>query len=416
VPACGVCGYETADAFNFCPDCGAAATASGQEQRKVVTALFCDVVGSTGLGESTDPEALRALLARYFAEMSAIVEHHGGTVEKFIGDAIMAVFGVPIAHEDDALRACRAAIDMRHALGGLSLQARIGLTTGEVVTGTEERLATGDVVNVAARLQQAAEPDEVLIGKPTETLVRDAVETAALEPLPLKGKAEPVEAFRLLSVREVEPRKRPRFVGRQRELGLIRDAWERAVSEQRCELVTIAGEAGVGKSRLVAEALKEIDARVVQGRCPSYGQGVTYWPVVETLKQLDALPSDPASVAAIQALLGESRESTSPEEIAWAFRKLLEEQAPLVVVFDDIQWGEETFLDLVEYASLLSSGATVLLLCLARPDLTERRPTCPSHSGSSLWRTNTSRSCCRPRSLLSSAGRSAMPPAEIHCS
>jgi class 3 adenylate cyclase len=375
--ACAVCGYEAARPFKFCPECGAAAAAFAKEQRKIVTVLFCDVVASTSLAESTDPEVMRALLARYFGQMSAIVEHHGGTVEKFIGDAVMAVFGVPIAHEDDALRACRAALEMSHALGELGLQARTGLTTGEVVIGTEERLATGDAVNVAARLQQAAEPDEVLIGKSTLILVRDAVETTETEPLALKGKAKPVEAFRLLSVHEIETRPGPRFVGRERELALISEAWERTKSEQRCELVTIAGEAGVGKSRLVAEALATIDAPIVQGRCPSYGQGITYWPVVETLKQLDALPSEAAAAAALRALLGESDGSTSPEEIAWAFRKLLEEQAPLVVVFDDIQWGEETFLDLIEYAALLSSGAAVLLLCLARPDLTERRPTWP---------------------------------------
>jgi class 3 adenylate cyclase len=375
--ACVVCGYGAAEPFKFCPQCGAAAAASVPEQRKVITVLFCDVVGSTALGESTDPEAVRSLLARYFVGMKAIVERHGGTVEKFIGDAVMAVFGIPAAHEDDALRACRAALEMVQALRELGLQGRIGLTTGEVVTGTEERLATGDAVNIAARLQQAAGPGEVLVGKSTMALVRDVVETSALEELRLKGKAEPVGAFRLLVVHEARPRKGPRFVGRQRELELIHEAWGRAVAEQRCELLTIAGEAGVGKSRLTAEALAGIDARVAHGRCPPYGQGVTYWPVVEALKQLDALPSDAAAAAAIRAVLGQSEGGTSPEEIAWGFRKLLEEQAPLVVVFDDIQWAEETFLDLVEYAALLSSDAAILLLCLARPDLTERRPTWP---------------------------------------
>jgi class 3 adenylate cyclase/tetratricopeptide (TPR) repeat protein len=346
-------------------------------QRKVVTVLFCDVVGSTALGETTDPEALRGLLARYFERMRATVEHHGGTVEKFIGDAVMAVFGVPQVHEDDALRACRAALEMQQAFPELGIQGRIGINTGEVVTGTEERLATGDAVNVAARLQQSADPGEALLGAPTLELLRDAVEAEPLEARDLKGKAEPVEAFRLVSVREAAPRPGPGFVGRERELELIREAWERALSEHRCELVTVAGEAGVGKSRLVTEALASVDARVVRGRCLPYGDGITYWPVVEGLKQLDVLPSDPDAAAAIRSLLGESESPTSPEEIAWAFRKLLEEQAPLVAVFDDIQWGEDTFLDLVEYAALLSSDAAILLLCLARPDLTERRPTWP---------------------------------------
>ena len=179
----------------------AAATPS-REQRKTVTVLFCDLTGSTALGETLDPERLRALLARYFERMKAIVERHGGSVEKFIGDAVMAVFGVPVLHEDDALRAVRAAVEMRDALPELGLQGRIGVMTGEVVTGTEERLATGDAVNVAARLEQAAQPGEVLIGAPTLALVRDAVEVEPVEPLELKGKAEPVPAYRLLRVHD----------------------------------------------------------------------------------------------------------------------------------------------------------------------------------------------------------------------
>src|SRR5436309_1784702 len=196
--------------------------------RKVVTVLFCDVVGSTALGESVDPEALQGLLARYFERMKGIVESHGGSVEKFIGDAVMAVFGVPVVHEDDALRACRAAVEMRDALPKLGLQGRIGVMTGEVVAGTEERLATGDAVNVAARLEQAAQPGEVLVGEPTRRLVRDAAEFEPVEPLELKGKAEPVPAFRLLRARDTpEWRHDARFVGRERELALLREALER---------------------------------------------------------------------------------------------------------------------------------------------------------------------------------------------
>jgi class 3 adenylate cyclase len=347
--------------------------------RKTVTVLSCDVVGSTALGESTDPEVTRLLLARYFERMKTAVERHGGTVEKFIGDAVMAVFGVPVVHEDDALRACRAAHEMMtQALPELGLQGRIGLNTGEVVTGTEERLATGDALNVAARLQHAAEPGQVLLGEATLGLVRSAVETTALEPLRLKGKAEPVAAYRLLAVHEPSaPDAETTFVGRERELRLVHEAWERALAEQRCELLTIAGEAGVGKSRLVAEAISSIRAQVVQGRCPPYGEGITYWPLVEALKQLEVLPSDPAAAAALRSLLGKSEAGTSAEEIAWAFRKLLEERAPLIVVFDDIQWGEETFLDLIEHVALLSSGAPLLLLCMARPELVDRRSVWP---------------------------------------
>jgi class 3 adenylate cyclase len=344
-----------------------------------VTVLFCDVVGSTALGESVDPEALQALLARYFERMSGIVEAHGGTVEKFIGDAVMAVFGVPVAHEDDALRACRAAVEMRDALPDVGVEGRIGINTGEVLTGTEERLATGDAVNVAARLEQAAEPGEVLVGDETLALVGSAVEVGEERALELKGKGEPVAAHPLLAVREAAERSHAsRFVGRTRELEQLGDAWERALAGPRCELVTVVGDPGVGKSRLVAEAIEQFDARVVRGGCLSYGEGITYWPVVEVVKQLEALPSDEAAATAIGSLLGENDAGSGTDEIGWAFRKLLEEQAPLVIVFDDIQWAEETFLKLVESIALLSTGAPLLLLCMARPELLDRRPGWPA--------------------------------------
>jgi class 3 adenylate cyclase/tetratricopeptide (TPR) repeat protein len=378
---CASCGRDNPPGAGFCNSCGAAlvSPAPAREVRKTVTVLFCDLTGSTELGEQTDPEALRALLARYFERMKAIVEAHGGTVEKFIGDAVMAVFGVPAAHEDDALRACRAAVEMRDALPELGIAGRIGVNTGEVVTGTEERLATGDAVNVAARLEQAAEPGEVLIGEPTLALVRQAVAAELVEPLTLKGKSHRVPAFRLVSVLDAPERSHAlRFVGRERELRSLADAWEQAQTESRCELVTVVGDAGVGKSRLVAEALAAIDARVGRGRCLPYGEGITYWPMVEVVKQLAALPSDPVAAAAILSLLGESDVGTSGDEIAWAFRKLLEEQAPLIVVFDDLQWGEEMFLDLVESTALLSAGAPLLLLCMARPELVEQRPSWPA--------------------------------------
>ena len=347
--------------------------------RKVVTVLFCDVVASTALGESVDPEALQGLLARYFERMKAVVESHGGSVEKFIGDAVMAVFGVPVAHEDDALRACRAAVEMRGAFPELGIRGRIGVNTGEVMSGTEERLATGDAVNVAARLEQAAEPDEVLIGAGTLGLVGSAVEVGIERRLELKGKSEPVAAYPLVAVHEAGERSHAsRFVGRERELQQLADVRDRAFAGPSCELVTVVGDAGVGKSRLVGEALAQVEARVVRGRCLPYGEGITYWPVVEVVKQLAVLPSDPVAAAAIRSLLGESEVGTSGDEIAWAFRKLLEEQAPLVVVFDDIQWGDEAFLDLVESMALLSAGAPLLLLCMARSELVEMRPTWPA--------------------------------------
>jgi class 3 adenylate cyclase/tetratricopeptide (TPR) repeat protein len=351
-------------------------------QRKIVTVVFCDVTGSTALGASVDPEALRSLLARYFERMRAIVEFYGGTVEKFIGDAVMAVFGVPVAHEDDALRAVRAAAEMRDALPALGVQARIGVNTGEVVTGTEERLATGDAVNVAARLEEAAEPGEVLLGRPTLALVLEAVAVEEVEPLALKGKAEPVAAYRLLRVHEPPDRGHESpFVGRQRELALLGEALERARASRSCELVTIVAEAGVGKSRLVAEALAGSDVRVVRGRCLPYGRGITYWPAVEVLKQLDVVPLDGRAATTIRSLLGELEAPTSAEEIAWAVRKAVERAAaerPLAVVFDDVHWAAETFLDLIEHVALLSTCAPILLVCMGRPELLERRPQWPS--------------------------------------
>jgi class 3 adenylate cyclase/tetratricopeptide (TPR) repeat protein len=379
VAICPSCGQESPDGFRFCGACGASleAPAAAREQRKTVTVVFCDVAGSTALGESTDPEALRAILSRYFERMKGIVEAHGGTVEKFIGDAVMAVFGVPVAHEDDALRACRAALEMRDALPELDIAGRIGVNTGEVVTGTEERLATGDAVNVAARLEQAAQAGEALIGEETLRLVRTAVEVGEERLLELKGKAEPVPAYPLLAVTdEVERRFATPMVGRDTELRRLRDAFQQAVRDRSCQLFTVLGSAGVGKSRLAAEFLTSIDAQVVRGRCLSYGEGITYWPIIEILKQLGTLPEgDPA--APLRSLLGESELGAAPDQIAWGFRKLLEQEAqtqPLVCVLDDLHWAEETLLDLVEHIADLSQDAPLLLLCMARPELLERRP------------------------------------------
>ncbi|HEY2311594.1 MAG TPA: adenylate/guanylate cyclase domain-containing protein [Gaiellaceae bacterium] len=377
--AYAACGHEIPEGAKFCPECGAAVApaAASREQRKTVTILFCDVAGSTALGESTDPEALRALLARYFERMKEIVERHGGSVEKFVGDAVMAVFGVPVVHEDDALRACRAAVEMRRALPELGIRGRIGVNTGEVVTGTEERLATGDAVNVAARLEQAAEPGEVLVGAETVRLVRDAVELGEERRLELKGKSEPVAAYPLVAaVGERSRRFDVPIVGRERERRALDAAWERVRLERACHLFTVLGAAGVGKSRLAAEFASSLEGLpVVRGRCLSYGEGITYWPVVEVVLQLGRRPSDPRAGATIASLLGESDDAATADEIAWAFRKLLEESAPVVCVFDDLHWAEPTLLDLVDHVADCSRDAPLLLVCIARPDLLDRRPT-----------------------------------------
>jgi class 3 adenylate cyclase/tetratricopeptide (TPR) repeat protein len=388
VITCPSCGRENPADSRFCNACRAelaADEAPGREYRKVVTVLFCDLAGSTALGESVDPEALRTILARYFDEMKAIVERHGGTVEKFIGDAVMAVFGVPQVHEDDALRAVRAAVEMRDALPELGVEARIGLNTGEVVVGTSERLATGDAVNVAARLEQAATAGQILLGPETAQLVRDAVESEPTEPLELKGKSEPLVAHRLLALHEEVPAFARHLdaplVGRKRELRRLEEAFGQAVADGSCQLFTILGAAGIGKSRLTGEFLGRLEKEtVVRGRCLPYGEGITYWPVVEVLKQLPPpaeVGLEPAAAAAIERLLGGDQAVSSSEEIRWAVRKLLEavaETSPVVAVFDDIHWAEPTFLDLLEHVADLSREAPLLLLCLARPELLDRRP------------------------------------------
>jgi class 3 adenylate cyclase/tetratricopeptide (TPR) repeat protein len=366
---CPACGHENRPEARFCDSCGTTlVVAEGREVRKVVTILFCDVVGSTALGERVDPEPLRRLMGSYYEQMRSIVERHGGTVEKFIGDAVMAVFGIPQSHEDDALRAVRASAEMQAAAVLLELGIRIGINTGEVVTGEGETLVTGDAVNVAARLEQTAAPGETLIGSETRGLVRDAVETEETEPLALKGKAELLQAHRVLIVDPDAPSVARRLdrpmIGRARELERLLGDFEHSANDRACHMFTLLGAAGVGKSRLVRAFLEKIGdgARVLRGRCLHYGEGITYWPVVEVLIQLGR---DPDSVI-----------GASPAEAQLAFRKVLEDEAakgPLVVYFDDLQWAEPTFLELVEHIADWSRDAPIFLLCAARPDLLDLR-------------------------------------------
>ena len=373
---CATCGAENREAARFCDACGAALADAERprEQRKTVTVLFCDVLGSTARAESLDPETTRATMARYFETARTAIERHGGTVEKFIGDAVMAVFGVPQVHEDDALRAVRAAIELRDTV---EIEVRIGVNTGRVVTGSGDTLVTGDAVNVAARLEQAATPGEVLIGAETYGLVRDAVDAELLPPLEAKGKSEPLTAYRLVALTGEAGRTRrldAPLVGRTRESRLLADAWERVRSERACALFTVLGTAGVGKSRLAREFLDGLDATVVTSRCLSYGEGITYWPVVEIAKQLSSPGSAPQHPA-VAALLEQSQ--ATADEIEDGVRALLETAAaerPLVALLDDLHWGEPGFLDLVEHVADWSRGAPILLLCLARPELLDRRP------------------------------------------
>jgi class 3 adenylate cyclase/tetratricopeptide (TPR) repeat protein len=390
--------------------------AVSHEVRKTVTVVFADVTGSTGLGERLDPESVRRIMIRYFDEMRAVVERHDGTVEKFIGDAVMAVFGIPRVHEDDALRAVRAAAEMRDRLAtlndeleqewGVRLEMRVGVNTGEVVAGdgaTGPSLAVGDTVNVAARLEQNAEPGEILVGPATYRLVRDAVDFDDPEELSLRGRAAPSEARRLRAVRSGAAVRVPRLdrplVGRSDELGLLEQAYERVTRDGACHVVTIVGPAGIGKSRLVREFVSTVraDALVAQGRCLPYGEGITYWPVAEVVRELaQVADNDPVSelsarladrlsgeadaelvAAKVAAAVGLGDGEVAKEEAFWAFRRLLEALAreqPVVVVFDDVQWGEETFLDLIEHVVEHAREARVLLVCLARPELHDVRP------------------------------------------
>ncbi|HET7686665.1 MAG TPA: adenylate/guanylate cyclase domain-containing protein [Candidatus Limnocylindria bacterium] len=367
---CGQCGRESPEDFGFCPGCGAplAGTPAGREVRKVVTVLFCDLTGSTEIGDRTDPEALRALMRRYYETARVVLERHGGTVEKFVGDAVMAVFGIPVATEDDALRAVRAAVELRDTVHELGLEARIGVNTGDVVAGEGDTLVTGDAVNVAARLEQAAGAGEVLLGDETLGLVRDAVTSEPVS-LTLKGKPEPITAHRLVALDPAAAGLTRRLdrpmVGRQRERDRLRADFEDAVASRSSRLFTLIGPAGVGKSRLVADFLEGVAdaARVARGRALSYGEGITYWPLVEMLIQLGIEPAE-----AIRS---------SPADTQLATRALFEavaEAQPLVLVLDDLQWAEPPMFDLVEHIVDWSRDAPIFVLCIGRPELLDVRP------------------------------------------
>jgi class 3 adenylate cyclase/tetratricopeptide (TPR) repeat protein len=415
VQICPNCGEENPAKFRLCGFCGTplAPELPAQEVRKTVTIVFSDLKGSTAMGEKLDSEAVREVMSRYFDEMRAALERHGGTVEKYIGDAIMAVFGLPRVHEDDALRAVRAAAEMRDHLAalneeleerwGVNVGNRTGVNTGEVVAGdptTGQRLVTGDTVNTAARLEQAAPTSQVLLGDTTYRLVRHAVEVEEVEPLELKGKAERVPAYRLVEVREAETIDRRRdspLVGRERELSLLSDELAAATRDRGCRRVTIVAQAGVGKSRLIEEfGLSATDSgtRLLRGRCLPYGRGITFWPLVEIVRNAAGIAADDVPETArtklaeasgpgtddvverVASAVGLGSEDFSLDEIFWGTRKFFERQAgdqPLVVLFEDIHWAESAFLDLIEYVSKNASGVPLLLLCATRPDLFEHR-------------------------------------------
>jgi class 3 adenylate cyclase/tetratricopeptide (TPR) repeat protein len=417
---CPACGQYNPDGFRLCGMCGAALapeTEPTREERKVVTILFTDLVGSTARAEGLDPEDVRATLSSYYAQLRSELERHGGTVEKFIGDAVMAVFGAPVAHEDDAERAVRAALAIRDSIG-TELQIRTAVNTGEAlvalgaVPAAGDAMVSGDVVNTAARLQSAAPVNGILVGEATYRATRQAIEYREAPAVEAKGKAEPVRVWEAVAARsrfgsDVEQKLRTPLVGRERERGLLADALAHARTEQSAQLVTLVGVPGIGKSRLVAELFQitEADPDLIswrQGRSLPYGERVSFWALGEIVKaHAGILESDDAATAEeklgamVEALSEDEREQewlvrhtrplvglegaerTEREEAFAAWRRLLEaaaEQRPLVLVFEDLHWADDGLLDFVDHLADWATTVALLIVATARPELLDRRP------------------------------------------
>lgn len=442
---------ETDDALSLPQD---------SEERRVVTILFADMTGSTALAEHMDPEEVRLLLAGYFSTMAQAIHRHGGTIEKFIGDAVMAVFGAPTAHEDDPDRAVRAALEMLEELQrfnerrqaedpkAMPIQIRIGINTGDVVAASSAHeggqfFITGDAVNVAARLQQYAQPGTILVGERTYRSTQGVIVYEPLSPIEVKGKSEPLRVWR--AIKTIDDQAAPAtqrsrginelpspFIGRAPEMAILDALYERVIEEQRPHLVTLMGPPGVGKSRLVREwmrrALHGETARstssqittsqatpaeplMLEGRCPPYGAGITYWPLAEILRSYCGFTESDSSQAArerlshmVQDLLHETGQADDSEQVvrqlsfaiglevaenpprdskeqrealfrAWRiFFEALARHQPLLVFIDDIHWADEALLDLLEYLAQRVSAAPLLLICPTRPDLLDKRP------------------------------------------
>ncbi|HEV8282280.1 MAG TPA: adenylate/guanylate cyclase domain-containing protein [Candidatus Limnocylindrales bacterium] len=419
---CPACGEVNPESFRHCGMCGAGlrVVAPHRESRKTVTIVFADPKPTTLDGSPPRPEALRDVMSRYFDAMRAALEGHGGTVERFIGDAVMAVFGLPVRHEDDALRAVRAAAAMQAALPalneefratwGLELGNHIGVNTGEVIAGDArlgQRLVTGDAVNTAARIEGAAGARETILGELTYRLARDQIEVEPIPPLTLKGKAEPVAAFRLVSVRGPASERTSLttpFVGRVAEMDRLETTLLEVAATRSCELLTVIGEAGVGKSRLIREFATRASAaertQVVRGRCLPYGDGVTFWPIAEIVRNAAGIADedspdvalariaeiargaagrsdDPTEIAdRVAAAIGLSTAQFPGPELFWGIRKLLEAIAsrrPLVAIIDDIHVAAPTFLELLDHLIDTVQEAPILLLTTARHELLDVR-------------------------------------------
>jgi class 3 adenylate cyclase/tetratricopeptide (TPR) repeat protein len=368
-------------------------------ERKLATVVFVDLVDSTGLVAGADPEVVRQRVSGYFELVSGLISGHGGTVEKFAGDAVMAAFGVPLAHEDDVERALRAALEIIPAVAALGLSVRIGVESGEVVVDeAESTFATGEAVNLAARLQQAAAPGEVLLGGGARRLAAGAVEAESLGPLEIRGRPEPLWTWRLVRVRD--PAGLPPgvfFIGREVELELLENSFRRAVQSRVAHLVTIFGDPGVGKSRLAREFVDSLErVTVLSGRALPYGEGVTYWPLASMIKASAGITDDDPANEAFEKLrrcceseavadllavalgvLGAADSERNAQELTWAAFRWAEQLAdaqPLVLVFEDVHWAEEPLLDLIEQLTRSLRTVPVLIVTIARPELLDTRP------------------------------------------
>ncbi|HEY8170671.1 MAG TPA: AAA family ATPase, partial [Candidatus Limnocylindria bacterium] len=428
--ACPSCGSANRPDAGFCSTCGtplgsnataargAQPTAAGAAERRVVSVLFADLVGFTTIAEDRDPEAVRELLSRYFDLATEIVRIHGGTVEKFIGDAVMAVWGTPVAHEDDAERAVRAAIELVAGVSGLlpELDARAGVLTGEAAVtldAANQGMVAGDLVNTAARLQGVAEPGTVLVGESTMRAAESAIVFDAIGEHSLKGKTSPVPAWR--AVRVVAQRggqgradalEAP-FVGRDEELRQLKDVLHAVGRERRTRLVSITGPGGIGKSRLVWELEKYIDGVSEdvywhRGRSPSYGEGITFWALGEMVRRRARLTEDADETTTREALGAslteyipdpDEREQIAPAMLAllgieagppggrdalfpaWrTFFERIAEHGTTVLVFEDLQWADAGLLDFIDHLLEWSRGLPIMVVTLARPELFDRRP------------------------------------------
>jgi class 3 adenylate cyclase/tetratricopeptide (TPR) repeat protein len=417
---CPACGQENPEGFRLCGMCGASLVATApppREERKVVTILFTDLVGSTARAEGVDPEDVSATLSAYYARLRAELERHGGTVEKFIGDAVMAVFGAPVSHEDDAERAVRAALAIRESTGE-ELQIRTAVNTGEALValgakpGEGDAMVAGDVVNTAARMQSGAPVNGILVGEGTFRATRHVIDYREAPPVEAKGKSEPVKVWEAVAARsrfgsDVEQKLRTPLVGRERERNLLADALAHARAEQAAQLVTLVGVPGIGKSRLVAELFQIIEAEPEltswrQGRSLPYGERVSFWALGEIVKaHAGILESDDTATAEeklgamvaglaederegdwltrhTRPLVGlEGAERTEREEAFAAWRRLLEaaaEQRTLVLVFEDLHWADDGLLDFVDHLADWATTVPLLIVGTARPELLDRRP------------------------------------------